>query len=86
MTRFVENIVVPFLEEKPVALKLEIDHPALAIFDRFKGQNTIEIRSLLKRYNIISVTVPTTCTDRLQPLDVSLNKPIKEAMRKKFQM
>lgn len=63
-------------------MKLEKDHPALAIFDCFKGQTTTEFHSLLKRYNIISVTVPANCTDRLQPLVVSLNKPIKEAMRK----
>ena len=28
--------------------------------------------------------VPTNCTDRLQPLDVSVNKPIKDDLKKSF--
>ena len=30
------------------------------------------------------VLVPPNCTDRLQPLDVSINKPVKDLLRKKF--
>ena len=29
--------------------------------------------------------VPASCTDRLQPLDVSVNKAVKEFLRTKFQ-
>ena len=32
------------------------------------------------------VQVPANCTDKLQPLDVSLNKPVKDEMKKRFQM
>ena len=30
--------------------------------------------------------MPANCTDKLQPLDVSLNKPVKDEMKKRFQM
>ena len=30
------------------------------------------------------VLVPPNCADRLQPLDVSINKPVKDLLRKKF--
>lgn len=30
--------------------------------------------------------VPANCTDRLQPLDVSLNKSVKEQLRRQFQI
>ena len=30
------------------------------------------------------VSVPANCTDRLQPMDLSVNKPVKDFMRSKF--
>ena len=57
-----------------------MNHCALAI-----GQCTDRILSLLEENNIVYVTVPSNCTDRLQPLDVSLNKSAKDFMRSKFQ-
>lgn len=39
----------------------------------------------LKENNIFYVKVPANCTDRLQPLDVSTNKPAKDFLRSKFQ-
>ena len=31
-----------------------------------------------------SGTVPANCTDKLQPIDISINKPIKDKLRCKF--
>ena len=55
---------------------------AIVIFDRFKGQCTPRI---LASNNIYIAIVPGNCTDRLQPLDVSVNKSVKEYLRGKFQ-
>ena len=55
--------------------KLEKSHPALAIFDCFRGQSTPGFFSVLEKYNIISIQVLANCTDHLQSLDVSVNKP-----------
>ena len=41
--------------------------------------------ALLEQHNILYVIVPPNCTDRLQPLDISVNKPAKEFLRSKFQ-
>ena len=46
---------------------------AVVIFDAFKGHTGSEMESLLLENNIISVTVPSNCTDALQPLDLSVN-------------
>ena len=35
--------------------------------------------------NILYSIVPANCTDRLQPLDVSINKAAKECLRRQFQ-
>jgi len=66
-------------------LKVNNTQPALAIIDGFKGQTTDDVLSLLKSHNIIPVVVPPNCTDKLQPIDVSVNKPLKDHMRSKFQ-
>ena len=40
---------------------------------------------LLLENNILSVIVPSNCTDLLQPLDFSVNKPLKDHLRRSFQ-
>ena len=55
------------------------------IFDRFRGQYTDQFLSLLKANGIHILIVPANCTDRLQPLDVSINKMAKEFLRRQFQ-
>ena len=41
----------------------------------FKGQCTEEVLQMLEENNIERVCAPANCTDRLQPLDLSMNKP-----------
>ena len=59
-------------------LHLSEDYPGLAIFDCFKAHLTEAVSKLLEDNNIHLVIVPANCTDRLQPLDLSLNKPVKD--------
>ena len=81
----IEKIILPYLTEKKKELKLRNDQRALCIFDNFKGQLTDDVLQLLERNNIDIVFVPANCTDRLQPLDLSVNKPAKDFLRDKFQ-
>ena len=55
-----------------------MDHPAIVIFDAFKGHKADEISSLLAENHLLPVLVPNNCTDQLQPIDVSVNKPLKD--------
>ena len=41
---------------------------------------------MLERSNVRIAVVPANCTDRLQPLDVSVNKSVKEQLRRQFQL
>ena len=50
MKRYIDKIIVPFITQKREALKLEKTHPALAIFDCFRGQTTADFRSLLEHH------------------------------------
>jgi hypothetical protein len=84
MVDYVQYIILPYVSEKRKELGLDLTFPVLVIFDCFKGQCQSSILKLLDD-NIFYVLVPAHCTDRLQPLDLSVNKPAKDFMRKKFQ-
>lgn len=74
MVQYVQNIIVPYVEN----MRDEEDIPALVIMDNFKGQ----INTLLEENNTHVVLLPPNTTDRLQPLDISVNKPAKDFLRK----
>ena len=50
----------------------------------FRGQRTEWFLAALKEPHIQVVFVPANCTDLLQPLDLSVNKPFKDQIRSKF--
>jgi len=54
----------------------------VVIMDNFKGQVTEKILKLLDGHFIYPWLLPPNTTDRLQPMDVSVNKPAKTFMRK----
>ena len=81
MIGYLEKIVIPFLKAKHEKLGLPASQPALAIFDVFKGQQTDNFKQTLQSNNIRFVAVPANCTDKLQPMDLAINKPLKDAMK-----
>ena len=87
MKDYITRVIVPYIEK--IRSQLPQRHvpspqPALVIFDVFKGQVCQSTIDLLMEYNIHFVHVPPNCTDRLQPLDISVNKSCKDFMRNKF--
>ncbi len=85
MKRYIENVIVPFITRKRLTLQLKATQPALAIFDCFKGQTTPAILDLLQKHNK-NYSFCANCTDKLQPMDVSINKPMKDEMKSQFQL
>ena len=65
--------------------EVRTEHPAIVLFDGFKGQMTDNVHSLLVANNIVAIQLPPNCTDKLQPLDLCVNKPVKDGMKAKFQ-
>ena len=83
--QYIHNVLLPYVTKKKSELGLSSDHCSLVIFDRFKGQCTEVVLKTLKENNIDVLLVPANCTDRLQPLDISVNKAVKEFLRNEFQ-
>jgi len=73
------EIILPFVNEKRRILKLSSKQQALLTLtlNNFKAQYTLSFLSLLDANNISVVMIPPNCTDRLQPLDLSVNKTAK---------
>ena len=77
------NIIVPYVE----AVREDVgdDKAALVIIDNFKGQVTEAVTSLLDANNIHVCLLPPNTTDLLQPMDIAVNKPAKEFIKRRFE-
>ena len=69
MIEYINNIIVPYID----ANRNDDNTAALVIMDNFKGQVTPSVLSLLEDNNILVCLLPANTTDRLQPLDISVN-------------
>ena len=74
-----------YIDGKRKSLNLASKFPALVLFNNFKAQCTSDILTLLDQNNINVVLIPPNCTDCLQPLDISINKAVKDHLRGQFQ-
>lgn len=75
MVRYVENIILPYVETIRESLPIaQHNQKALAIFDVFKAHRSEKVLRILKTNGIRVVFVPPCCTDKLQPLDQTVNK------------
>ena len=79
MLAYVEKILVPYVSNKRKELKLLHDYPALVIFNHFSAQMTDPFFKLLEENHLHRVMIPADCTDRLQPLDTSVNKQLRSS-------
>ena len=85
MIDYIAAVIVPYMNEKRRQLSLDSKQVGLVILDEFKGQTTAKVLSLLQANDLMYVIVPPNCTDRLQPLDVSVNRAAKQFLRNKFE-
>ena len=80
--QYIDNIILPYVAK--VRDDVGADTAALVIMDNFKGQTTQQVIQRLDDNNILVSWLPPNTTDRLQPMDVSVNKPAKEYLKKQF--
>ena len=76
---------MPFIQKKKDELKLPNSQRAVRVIGGFKAQCTREVVKLLDHHGIDIVYISANCTGELQSLDQSVNKPVKDFIRQKFQ-
>ena len=84
MIQYVNNIFVSYIEK--IRQLFNEDKPALVIMDNIKGQITEAMTELLESHRIHTYLIPPNTTNRLQLMDISLNKPAKSFLKKQFEM
>lgn len=57
---------------------------AVALFDVFAAHRGDVLLDRLKANGIIPLFVPAACTDKLQPLDLTVNKEYKDILKARF--
>ena len=58
--------------------------PGSIIMDNFKGQMTEKVNDLLEENQLHVCLLPLNTTDLLQPMDISVNKPVKSFLKDTF--
>ena len=82
MLQYVEHIIVPEIEK--VREDTGAGKTALVVMDNFKGQVSQSVTNLLEDHNIHICLLPANTTDLLQPMDISVNKPAKDFLKRQF--
>ena len=77
----IHSVLVPYIVDTCSELKLPQSSPALSIFDHFSGQLAERVKNVLESNNILLIDMPSNCTDRLQPMDIIINKSIKASLK-----
>jgi len=81
MVQYIQGIILSYVN----ANRESSEDTAVVIMDNFKGQVTPAVSKLLEDNNIHACLLPPNTTDKLQPMDLAVNKPAKNFLRKKFQ-
>ena len=58
--------------------------PAMMVYDSFRGHLEESVKTKFKHHNFHLAVIPAGLTSECQPLDVSINKPFKDYMRKEW--
>ena len=85
MKLYIEKIIVPYIQRKKTELKLPSSQQTLCIIGDFLAQCITGVTKLLDHHAISIVYVPVNCTGELQPLDLSVNKLVKNSIMQRFQ-
>ena len=84
MLEYADKVLKPYMEHQRQKLSLSAETPGLCIFDVFAAHRCKEFTKALDEGGIKHVFIPAGCTGLLQPLDISVNEPFKQNLKKIF--
>jgi hypothetical protein len=71
MITWLQTVIKPYTDKRP----------CLLVMDSFAAHLTPAVRQEMERLNVTPAVIPGGCTCKAQPLDVVLNKPLKDRIR-----
>ena len=80
MHEYLDHIWQLYVTTKTEELGLP-DYNALLTLDSFRAHTTTAIMEKMEAFGTVPCVIPGGCTSKLQPLDVSVNKPFKQIMK-----
>ena len=83
MIRWVDTVLKPYLQKTRKKLDAP-DQRGILILDIFKAHQCTDFLDGVRDLNMQIIFVPASCTDDLQPLDVSGNKIFKSSLSESF--
>jgi hypothetical protein len=78
------RLIKKHVAEVKEQMELPESNPAMVIYDAFRRHSGAKVQKLLADNYLLTVRVPNNSTDRLQPLDLSTNKAVKDKLRQSF--
>ena len=81
MEEYADIILIPYVNRVKKEQKIPKRQKSLVILDMFKCHQDRAFQDKLKKAHINLIFVPPNCTDALQPQDVCVNKPLKDALQ-----
>jgi len=69
--KYIDQYLIPTLNGEP----------GLFVFDSAEFHKTTAVLERLQQHDIVPSIIPGGCTSLIQPLDISINKPLKEMIR-----
>lgn len=79
-----EDLYKDWIDRILLNLKVSEEYTLALVVDQCKVHLKESIKKYLKQNNINYFFIPSGCTGLLQPLDVCINKPFKDAIRNQF--
>ena len=80
MVRYVEKILQPYCAQKKKELALSVEQKCLVVMDVYKAHRTPDVLQVLEANGFLLSFVPANCTSELQPLDLSINRMVKDTL------
>ncbi|KAJ8306960.1 hypothetical protein KUTeg_015044 [Tegillarca granosa] len=83
MIKYVNKVLVPYVDSVRQELHLPLESKALIVFDTsiYKAHRREKLVSFLGRNGIRLAYIPAVCTGQLQPLDLILNNVFKSHLK-----
>ena len=69
---------------RDIYLKFTKKDRSLLVLDSFRGHLTDSVKKTLRKGNTVMAVISGGCTSKLQPLDVSINKPLMSELRRSW--